>query len=156
MHPSCSPRFMVFAPPSLTRFVRRPLTDLRRTTKVSAGQGLRRDSRFIEKPSQKSFWPSLCFGSSFQVLDLHQYAPQGHFFQGARGLKRGSALTLNQNPIFEIGSRQLEFDGVFQKIRHIKILYLSIIVLTDDFFISNSWAHIWRCSTGRFLSTMKN
>ena len=95
-----------------------------RATMVMAGQGLRRDSRFIEKPSQKCFWPSLCFGSLFQVLDLHQYAPQGHFFQGPRGLKRGSALTLNQNPIFEIGSRQLEFDGVFQIIRYIKIQYL--------------------------------
>ena len=41
------------------------------------------------------FWPNLCVGSSFQVLDILQYAC---------GLKLGPALTLNQYPIFEMAS----------------------------------------------------
>ena len=42
------------------------------------------------------FWPNLCVGPLFQVLDILKYAC---------GLKLGSALTLSQNPIFEMASR---------------------------------------------------
>jgi len=38
-------------------------------------------------------WPNLGVGSSFHILDIRKYAC---------GLKLGSALTLSQNPIFEI------------------------------------------------------
>ncbi len=41
------------------------------------------------------FWPNLGVGASFQVLDILEYAC---------GLKLGSALILNQNLYFEIGS----------------------------------------------------
>ena len=44
------------------------------------------------------FWPNLCVGPSFQVLDILQYAC---------GLKRGPALILNQNPLFEIASNTI-------------------------------------------------
>ena len=48
---------------------------------------------------KKVFWPNLCVGSSFQVLDILQYAC---------GLKLGSALTLNQNPDFEMASSRIQ------------------------------------------------
>ena len=38
------------------------------------------------------FWPNLCVGLSFQVLDILEYAS---------GLKLDPALTLSQNPNFE-------------------------------------------------------
>jgi hypothetical protein len=46
------------------------------------------------------FWPSAFFGgigASFQILDILQYAC---------GLKLGPAAILNQNPIFEMGSKK--------------------------------------------------
>jgi hypothetical protein len=45
---------------------------------------------------KKVFWPNFCVGASFQVLDILEYAC---------GLKPGPALILNQNPFFEIASR---------------------------------------------------
>jgi hypothetical protein len=44
----------------------------------------------------KVFWPNLCVGSSFQLLGILEYAC---------GLNLDSALTLNQNPIFEMASK---------------------------------------------------
>ena len=44
---------------------------------------------------KKVFWPNLGVGSSFQVLDILEYAC---------GLKLDSALILNQNPFFEMAS----------------------------------------------------
>ena len=44
---------------------------------------------------KKVFWPKRCVGSSFQILDIHEYAC---------GLKLGHALILNQNPNFEMAS----------------------------------------------------
>jgi hypothetical protein len=44
---------------------------------------------------KKVFWPNLCVGASFQVLDILEYAC---------GLKLGPALILNQNPFFEMAS----------------------------------------------------
>ena len=41
------------------------------------------------------FWPNLFVDTSFQVLEILEYSC---------GLKLGSAVTLNQNPIFEIAS----------------------------------------------------
>ncbi len=61
----------------------------------------------MERPIQKViirsylksvFWSNLCVGSSFQFLDIPQYAC---------GLKLGPALTLNQNPIFEMTSTNM-------------------------------------------------
>jgi hypothetical protein len=43
------------------------------------------------------FWPNIFVGASFQILDIQQYAS---------GLKLGPAAILNQNPIFEIGSKK--------------------------------------------------
>ena len=51
---------------------------------------------FFRSYLKKAFWPNLCVGLSFQLLDILEYAC---------GLKIGPALTLNQNPIFEIASR---------------------------------------------------
>jgi hypothetical protein len=42
------------------------------------------------------FWPNLFVGASFQILDIQQYAC---------GFKLSPAAILNQNPIFEIGSK---------------------------------------------------
>jgi len=42
------------------------------------------------------FWPKLFVGASFQILDIQQYAS---------GLKLGPAAILNQNLIFDTGSR---------------------------------------------------
>jgi hypothetical protein len=47
---------------------------------------------------KKVFWPNLGVGSSFQVLDILEYAC---------GLKLDSALILNQNPFFEMASNIL-------------------------------------------------
>ena len=41
------------------------------------------------------FWPNIFVGTSFQILNIQQYAC---------GLKLGPAAILNQNPIFEMGS----------------------------------------------------
>ena len=43
------------------------------------------------------FWPNFFVGAAFQILNIQQYAS---------GLKLGPAAILNQNPIFEIGSRK--------------------------------------------------
>jgi hypothetical protein len=42
------------------------------------------------------FWPNIFVGASFQILAIQQYAS---------GLKLGPAAILNQNPIFEMGSK---------------------------------------------------
>jgi hypothetical protein len=47
---------------------------------------------------KKVFFPNLCVRPSFQVLDILEYAC---------GLKLGPALTLSQNPIFEMASSVL-------------------------------------------------
>ena len=44
---------------------------------------------------KNAFWPNICVGFSFQVLDILEYVC---------GLKLGPALILNQNPIFEMAS----------------------------------------------------
>ena len=59
---------------------------------------------------KNAFGPNLCVGSEFQIFYICQYAPQGHFLRGACGLKHGSALTLNPNPIFEIAPTYLNSD----------------------------------------------
>ena len=46
---------------------------------------------------KKVFWPNICVGASFQLLEIHEYDC---------GLKLGSALILNQNPFLEIGSNK--------------------------------------------------
>jgi len=45
------------------------------------------------------FWPNIGVGISFQVLDILEYAC---------GLKLAPALTLNQNPVFEMASDRAE------------------------------------------------
>jgi hypothetical protein len=47
---------------------------------------------------KKVFCPNLCVGPSFQLLEILEYAC---------GLKLGPALTLSQNPIFEMASSSL-------------------------------------------------
>jgi len=42
------------------------------------------------------FWPNIFVGAWFQILDIQQYAS---------GWKLGPAAILNQNPIFEMGSK---------------------------------------------------
>jgi len=44
------------------------------------------------------FWPNIFVGASFQILDIQQYAS---------GLKLGPVAILNQNPIFEMGSKKI-------------------------------------------------
>jgi hypothetical protein len=53
---------------------------------------------------KKVFFPNLCVRPSFQVLDILEYAC---------GLKLGPALTLSQNPIFEMASSELNFKMLF-------------------------------------------
>jgi hypothetical protein len=48
---------------------------------------------------KKVFWPKRCVGSSFQILDIHEYAC---------GLKLGPALILNPNPNFEMASNETQ------------------------------------------------
>jgi hypothetical protein len=43
------------------------------------------------------FWSNLFVGTSFKILNILQYAS---------GFKLGSAAILNQNPIFEMGSKE--------------------------------------------------
>jgi len=50
---------------------------------------------------KKVFFPNLCVRPSFQVLDILEYAC---------GLKLGPALTLSQNPIFEMASNVREVE----------------------------------------------
>jgi hypothetical protein len=52
---------------------------------------------------KKVFLPNLCVRPSFQVLDILEYAC---------GLKLGPALTLSQNPFFEMASNE---DGIYPK-----------------------------------------
>ena len=46
---------------------------------------------------KKVFWPKLCVGFSFQLLEIRQYSS---------GLNLEPALILNQNPNFEMASKQ--------------------------------------------------
>ena len=43
------------------------------------------------------FWPNIFVGASFKILNIQQYAS---------GFKLGPAAILNQNPIFEMGSKR--------------------------------------------------
>jgi len=45
------------------------------------------------------FWPNIFVGASFKILDIQQYAS---------GFKLGPAAILNQNPIFEMGSKKVQ------------------------------------------------
>ena len=44
---------------------------------------------------KKVFWHNLFVGTAFQILDIPEYAC---------GLQRSPALSLNQNPVFEMAS----------------------------------------------------
>jgi len=46
---------------------------------------------------KKVFWPNLYVGTALQLLDILEYAC---------GLPRNPALSLNQNPIFEMSSKK--------------------------------------------------
>ena len=52
----------------------------------------------MDRCMQRTFWPNVCVGAVFQILDMVQYAC---------GLKPDPACTLDQNPFFEIGSSYL-------------------------------------------------
>ena len=57
---------------------------------------MRSQSRRISRSHLKNvFCPNFCVGSSFQLLKILQYVC---------GLKLGPALTLSQNPIFDMAS----------------------------------------------------
>ena len=43
------------------------------------------------------FWPNIFVGAAFKILNIQQYAS---------GFKLGPAAILNQNPIFEMGSKK--------------------------------------------------
>ncbi len=51
--------------------------------------------KLIRTYLKKVFWLNLCVGRSVQILEIQQY------FSGSN---LSPALTLSQNPIFEIGS----------------------------------------------------
>ena len=53
---------------------------------------------------KKIFWLKLGVRPFFQILNIREYAPQGHLLRGTCGLKLGPALILNQNLFFEIAS----------------------------------------------------
>jgi len=52
----------------------------------------------MDRCLKSTFWSNLCVEATFQILDILQYAC---------GLKRGSALTLNQNAPFKTASKEL-------------------------------------------------
>jgi len=56
----------------------------------------------IRSHLKEVFWPNIFVGSAFQILDIQQYAC---------GLKLGPAGILNQNPIFEMASRNIGESG---------------------------------------------
>jgi hypothetical protein len=58
---------------------------------------------------KKVFWPNLGVGRSVQVLEILQYSS---------GLNLTAALTLNQNPFFEIASKNLAGAASKQLARH--------------------------------------
>ena len=69
---------------------------------ATSGPALSHDSKQALKPCRdavtkshlkKVFWPNLCVGTAFQILDILEYAC---------GLERSPVLSLNQNPIFEM------------------------------------------------------
>ncbi len=54
---------------------------------------------------KKVFWPNLGVGRLYQILEIRDvFTTQGIGFAGTSGLIFASALTLNQNPFFEIAS----------------------------------------------------
>ena len=79
----------------------------------------------MNKRLKCTFWSNLCVGGMFQILDILQYAPQGHFFQGACGLKHAPALTLNQNAHFKVSSRKIS-QFYFWRFNRLVFLLISI------------------------------
>jgi hypothetical protein len=59
--------------------------------------GCVREPKWLEPISKIGFWPNIFVGASFKILNIQQYAS---------GFKLGSAAILNQNPIFEMGSKE--------------------------------------------------
>ena len=57
---------------------------------------------FFRTHLKNVFWPNIFVGASLQILDIQQYAS---------GLKLGPVAILNQNPIFEMGSRIVKNNG---------------------------------------------
>jgi hypothetical protein len=66
------------------------------------------NAKAIRTHLKNVFWPNIFVGASFQILDILQYAC---------GLKLGPAAILNQNPIFEMGSRSKVDVGRIDPIR---------------------------------------
>jgi hypothetical protein len=79
-----------------------------RIRKMSSGI---RSLSFIGSYLKKVFWPNLRVGSSLQLLGILEYAC---------GLNLGPALTLNQNPIFEMASTNSIHFHLFKKPSHLK------------------------------------
>ncbi len=69
---------------------------------------------------KKVFCPNLCVGPSFQLLDILEYAC---------GLILGPALTLSQNPIFEMASMENFLFKIFPRLKRNRIFALNF-----DFF----------------------
>jgi hypothetical protein len=70
------------------------------------------DTNVIRSYLKNAFWPNPCVRSSFQLLGILEYAC---------GLNLGLALTLNQNPIFEMASRRSEGRGE-QEVKKVRSL----------------------------------
>jgi hypothetical protein len=77
-----------------------------RIRKMSGGI---RSLSFIGSYLKKVFWSNLFVGSSHQLLGILEYAC---------GLNLGHALTLNQNPIFEMASTNSIHFHPFKKSSH--------------------------------------
>jgi hypothetical protein len=58
--------------------------------------------QFLRSYLKKVFSPDIGVETSFQVLDILQYVPQGYFLRGAYRVRFGVALISNENPNFEM------------------------------------------------------
>lgn len=73
---------------------------------------------------KKVFWPNLGVGAGFQILNILQYAC---------GLEPDPAYTLDQNPLFEIGSRIIDLFGKFN---------VSFVSVTQQFNTTSSMGRL--------------
>ena len=73
---------------------------------------------------------SLCIGSSFQVPDILQYASQGHFFQGACGLKPSPAVILNQDPVCEMAYKEIFICTIQMVCRNVQNFFYPVFFFT--------------------------
>jgi hypothetical protein len=81
--------------------------------------GLTRNPVLFRSYLKKVFWHNFFVGASFKILEIREYAC---------GFKLGSAANLNQNPIFEMASKNLCF-WMPDQVRHDKQTWRAFLSL---------------------------